>query len=78
MENVEQKEKSSTESPNVFGTTSAAEYLNISIPTVKYHIYNAGTLKPDMVVGGRLIFTKETLDEFNSNKRLPGRPRKDE
>ena len=61
--------------PQIFGTVSAAEYLGISHPTIKYHIYIAKTLKADQSIGGRLIFTQQTLDEFSDNKRSPGRPK---
>lgn len=58
----------------LYGTVEAAKYLKLSVSTVKYHLYTVGDLKPDKVVAGRLIFTKQTLDAFNEQKRGPGRP----
>jgi len=58
---------------NLYTTAQAAEYLDLSISTVKYHVYQ-GNLKPEKP-GHDLIFTKAMLDEFNQNKRGPGRPR---
>lgn len=58
----------------LYTTAQAAEYLDLSISTVKYHVYQ-GNLKPEKP-GHDLIFTKAMLDEFKQNKRGPGRPRK--
>lgn len=59
----------------LYGTRKAAEYLGVSVPTIKYHLYVAKDLEPDTVVSGRLVFTKETLDHFNEHVRKePGRP----
>jgi len=63
---------------NIFNTIQAAEYLGISFPTIKHHIYHTKKLKADQKIGGRLFFQKETLDAFNENRRKPGRPRADE
>lgn len=60
----------------IYGIREAAVYLGLSVSTLKYHIYQSGDLQADQVVGGRLIFTQETLDAFAANKRPSGRPRK--
>lgn len=59
----------------LFSTTEAAEYLGISVPTLKYHL-KKGNIKPEMV-GNSLVFTEELLDQFKKSKRRPGRPGKD-
>lgn len=61
----------------LFSTKEAAEYLGVSVSTVRYHIYEIKTLKGQRV-GNSLVFTKEVLDEFKKNKRPARRPRKDE
>jgi len=58
----------------VYGTVQAAEFLGLAHSTVKYHIYVSKTLVPDFTVGNRLIFTWETLKQFQQDKRPQGRP----
>ena len=58
----------------LYSTATAAEWLNLSVATVKYHLYVARDLKPDYILAGRLIFTEGTLQQFKANKRGPGRP----
>ena len=58
----------------LFSTEQAAEYLGLSVATVKYHIYESATLRADAKVGRTLVFTRETLDAFAASKRKPGRP----
>ena len=57
------------------GIADAAEYLDITVSTVRYHIYTARALKP-LTIGKTLVFTKEILDDFNQSRREPGRPKK--
>ena len=59
----------------LYSTATAAERLGLSVATVKYHLYIAKDLKPDYVLGARLIFTEETLVAFLARKRGPGRPK---
>jgi len=59
----------------LYGTNEAAEYLGITVPTVKHHVHIVGDLVPDKKIGQALIFTRTTLDTFNANKRRPGRPK---
>jgi len=59
----------------LYSTTDAAEYLNLSVAAIKYHIYVGRNIKPSLV-GHSLVFTKEQLDQFQDNRRPPGRPRK--
>jgi len=58
----------------VFSTKEAAEYLNLSVASVKYHLYHAKDLKGEPF-GNSLMFTKEDLDHFKVNKRPAGRPK---
>ena len=60
----------------LYSTAEAAEYLDLSLAAIKYHIYRARTLKAHRV-GNSLVFTQEQLDEFNKTRRPPGRPRKE-
>jgi hypothetical protein len=60
----------------IYGTEQAAEYLGLSVPGVKYHVYTTKRLTPQLV-GKSLVFTREQLDEFNATRRGPGRPRKE-
>ncbi len=60
-----------------YSTAEAARYLSLSVATIKYHLYVAGDLKPDRKFAGRLVFTRQTLDRFNKQKRGPGAPRKE-
>ncbi len=57
------------------GTADAAKYLDLSVSTLRYHIYTAKNLKP-LTIGKTLVFTKEILDTFNRSRRKPGRPAK--
>lgn len=59
----------------LYKLADAAAYLGLSEVTVRYHIYVAGDLKPD-VDGKSLVFTQATLDEFRKRKRPAHRPKK--
>lgn len=52
----------------------AAEYLNISVSTLFYHHYTSPLqlLPKPTKVYGRLMWTKEQLDEFKSKNPTPG------
>jgi len=58
----------------VFTTALAAAKLELAEQTIKYHVYE-GTLEAEQP-GHDLLFDEVRLDEFNQNKRGPGRPRK--
>jgi excisionase family DNA binding protein len=60
----------------LFSTAEAAEYLGLSVVTVRYHI-DHGNLTPTKV-GHSLVFTQAQLDDFNASKRPAHRPRKEE
>ncbi len=64
----------------LFSTEKAAEYLGITIDTLKYHVQRKKNLRPFQKLGRDLAFTREQLDEFKRTKRGPGRPttRRDE
>lgn len=59
----------------LYSTTEAAEYLDKTVASLKYHIHVAKTLKGQLV-GHSLVFTQEELDRFKRNERPPGRPPK--
>ena len=60
----------------LFSTAEAADYLGLKVETVKYHLYQSGHLKADIVLGRTLGFYQSTLDRFNAMVPPPGRPRK--
>ena len=62
----------------LFSTAEAANYLGLKVETVKYHLYQSGHLKADIVLGRTLGFYQSTLDRFKATVPLPGRPRKTE
>ena len=63
-----------TQTKEIYSTKEAAEYLGLSVQGIKHHIYTSGDLVPDAKIGRNLVFTKATLDNFESQKRTPGRP----
>lgn len=58
----------------LFSTREAAEYLDMPMNNLKYHI-KVGNLKGQLVARS-MVFTQEALDEFKASKRPQGRPRK--
>lgn len=64
----------------LYDSAGAAEYLGISPFTLSYHLWQqpdlARRLVPDLRVGqGKVfLFTRMTLDDWNSTRRKPGRP----
>jgi hypothetical protein len=61
----------------IHGIQSAATYCNVSVSTLRKHIYQLKTLTPDQKIGKTLIFTQATLDQWQANRRPGGRPRKE-
>ena len=57
-----------------FSTKEAAEYLNLGVRSIYYHLYRAKDLRSELI-GNSLMFTREELDRFHSNKRPSGRPK---
>lgn len=57
----------------LYSTAEAAEYLDLKVETVKYHLYQSKQLEADVVLGGVLGFYQSTLDTFKAQKRRPGR-----
>lgn len=56
---------------------AAAAYLNVSVPTIKHHVYNTGLLEPLIVGSGNrktLLFTRTMLDKFQASRRPAGNP----
>jgi excisionase family DNA binding protein len=66
---------SNMNSSALFTVREAAQYLGVSVRTIKYHIYESGDLAPDLQVGKTLVFRRETLDRFKRSRRPAGRPR---
>ncbi len=60
----------------IYDTKGAAQYLKLSVPGIKYHIYQTRLLKPDGKVGPALQFHRSTLNNFRARRRKPGRPKK--
>lgn len=56
----------------LYSTREAAEYLGLSIPGLKYHLYQARDLTPQKV-GKTLVFTCSELDRFRQSRRQPRR-----
>lgn len=55
---------------NIYSTKEAAEYLGLSMPALKYHIYK-GHITPQLM-GHSLVFTKRQLDDPRFRKHLRG------
>lgn len=70
------KETGGVSSKRVFSTKEAANYLGVSIRTMKYHIHTGKNLHGTLI-GHSLIFTQEELDAFQRNRRDRGRPPKE-
>jgi hypothetical protein len=58
-----------------FTTKEAAEYLDLSIASIKYHTHKTKKLRGEKY-GHTLLFTRETLDVFKATPRPVGRPPK--
>jgi len=54
----------------IYSTQEAAEYLGISVPALKYHIY--GGHIASQLIGHSLVFTKRQLDDPSFRKHLRG------
>lgn len=57
----------------IFSVAEAAQYLGVSVPAVKHHIYNTGTLRGTLK-GNSRVFTRAELDAWSAQRRGPGRP----
>lgn len=57
----------------LYSTEQAAEYCQMSVAAIKYHIHRAKDLKGQLI-GNSYIFTRDDLDSFLKNKREQGRP----
>ncbi|MHB9133474.1 MAG: helix-turn-helix domain-containing protein [Armatimonadota bacterium] len=63
---------------SIFSTEEAAEYLQLSVQAVKYHVYTAGDLKA-VKIGPTLAFFENELERFKSTPRPKrGRPKRTE
>lgn len=60
----------------LFSLKEAAAYLGLKPETVKYHVYQSGYLKGQLV-GKTLVFTQEELDHFKATVPTPGRKKRD-
>ena len=61
--------------PQVFSIQEAADYLGLSVASVKHHIYKVGDLHPDKT-DPAVIFTRFELDRFKATPRPGPGPRK--
>ena len=61
-----------TDKPRIFSTAEAADYLGITVSTLKYHLYEKGHLRPDRVIGDNLVFYQETLDAYLRRHQTDG------
>lgn len=52
----------------LFGISTAAAYLGMSVQNLKYHVHVGGNIQP-IRVGKSLVFSKEQLDDFAANGR---------
>lgn len=60
---------------DIYSTQEAADFLGLSLSAVKKHVHQ-GHLVPRLI-GRTYIFTRAQLEEFQRNRRPPGRPRKE-
>lgn len=58
--------------PRVYSTAEAAEYLEMPVYTLAYHIHTTERLKPDLQLGRELGFYQATLDTFKIDVQGPG------
>ncbi len=58
---------------NLYSTKEAAEYLDLTVATLKYHVHKAGNITPRKI-GNSFVFTRAQLDQFKSQRRQQGRP----
>ncbi|MHB0937119.1 MAG: hypothetical protein ACYC6A_12090 [Armatimonadota bacterium] len=64
--------------PEIFAIDEAADYLGMSVPGVKKHIYQLKDLHPEKT-DPAVIFTRFELDRFkNTPRRKAGRPKRAE
>jgi len=53
----------------------AAQYLDISVSTLKHYIYIAKAIEPQLM-GHSFVFTRDQLDQFKATRLPVGRPKK--
>jgi hypothetical protein len=59
----------------IYSTEQAAEYLGLSVASIKHHVHDVKDLYP-VKVGSALTFTREELDRFRDTpRRGAGRPK---
>lgn len=63
-------------SDRLMGINDAAEYLGLSVRTLKKHLYETGKLKADATIGKTLVFRQSSLDKFKSQRSPTTRPSK--
>ncbi len=55
----------------LYTSREAARYLELSVSTVKYHVYKSGLLQGHLI-GKTRVFTKDELDVFRAADYKPG------
>lgn len=58
----------------LLSSQEAAEYLGLTLPGLKHHLYESKDLEPDAKIGRTLVFRRSTLDAFSGRKRGRGHP----
>ena len=56
--------------PELFTVKQAAEYLDITVAGIKYHLYKSGHLA-GKTIGRDVLFTREELDTFKASGLKP-------
>lgn len=65
---LEGREPDPSALPRVYSTEEAADYLGVSVETMRYHVTRKGNLEADHRIAGRLLFARDTLDAFKCRK----------
>lgn len=58
----------------LYTTREAADYLGLTVATIKYHVHKSGYLVGQLY-GHTRLFTQEELDDFEKNKPSSGWPK---
>lgn len=72
---IEYNNQLQTTSTKVYSTEEAAEYLGVTVTTIKKHVYVLKDLS-GTVKGNSLVFSQEDLDRYRNTRRQAGRPKK--
>ncbi|MBZ0315585.1 MAG: helix-turn-helix domain-containing protein [Anaerolineae bacterium] len=59
--------------PGFYTVKQAADYLGVSVPTIKHHVHNTGRLAYQLW-NGRVAIPQQTLDDFKADPPKRGNP----